>query len=689
MPKVSPLQSDFSGGEISPLVRGRVDTELYGRSLATCKNFIPTEQGALTRRTGTKYVAEKKDTGDRGRLLPYVVDADTTIIVEVDYTSAKFRFFKNGAPILSGGSPYEVAQTVATTEAATRALQWAQVDTDLFIVSGAASPCRLRRVSDASWQCETLWGVPTSEARDGPYQPNTTSILLTPSATGGAVTFTASASLFTSGDVYRSLRFRNRVFVIASYTSATQVTANLSYGSALPDTSGSTSWQLGLFHSTCGWPATVSEHDGRLFYGGHPLYPARIDGSSLTAKSLISSSYLNFEPSAVDTGTVSASSAVSYTLNVGRPFTGRWMESDERGLMAGFSGLENLVGPGEEGALSPTSVSAKNVSSYGSHSTRAVRADKSLLFLQRGGRKLRELTFDYRVEGHIAEDLAAQAEHLTRGGLVDLVWQPEPQPTVWAVGADGTLIGVTYRKSGSGTRVGWHKHVIGGVSDAGGTQAVVESLAVGSSAGQDQLWMIVKRRINGSTKRYVEYVTPFFDGSIAQEDAIFVDSAVTYDGSAATSITGLSHLEGQTVAVYADGAARPNAAVSSGAITISPAANVVQVGLPFTSDAELLPFEAGSGDGTAVGKTRRTHRLNFLLDRTLGVKVGMSFTGRLTAMNFRRGGDASTNVPLFTGLKTVELDADYDTENAICIRVDQPVPCTILAVGPQMVTQDR
>ena len=147
------------------------------------------------------------------------------------------------------------------------------------------------------------------------------------------------------------------------------------------------------------------------------------------------------------------------------------------------------------------------------------------------------------------------------------------------------------------------------------------------------------------------------------------------------TITGLSHLEGETIQVVGDGLVQKDQTVVSGSITLDTKAARVHVGYKYNSDCRLLNFDAGSATGTALGKSQRTNRVGLSLDRTVDVKVGRDFT---TMFSARPG-----KTDLFTGILTVQTNADYQLGNKICLRQDSPLPGTILAVMPGLTTQDR
>ncbi|KKK79222.1 hypothetical protein LCGC14_2835680, partial [marine sediment metagenome] len=142
------------------------------------------------------------------------------------------------------------------------------------------------------------------------------------------------------------------------------------------------------------------------------------------------------------------------------------------------------------------------------------------------------------------------AQHITRGGIVEMDFQQEPDSLVWAVRSDGQLLSMTFRREED--VVGWTRHIIGGSFSTG--DAVVESVAVipgengagqtQSSENRDEVWVTVKRTINGSTVRYVEVFERDYETGDDEEDSYYADSIITYDGVATSTITGLDHLEG-------------------------------------------------------------------------------------------------------------------------------------------------
>ena len=217
--------------------------------------------------------------------------------------------------------------------------------------------------------------------------------------------------------------------------------------------------------------------------------------------------------------------------------------------------------------------------------------------------------------------------------------------------------------------------------------AEVESVAIiNGDEDEDQVWVIIKRWINGAVRRYVEYFTPF---NFSKDLTAFhyVDSGLAYSGGSTTSLTGLDHLEGEQVAIVGDGAAQNNKTVSSGAVTIDTSSEEAKIGLLYSSDLQTMRLDEGYSETTQT-KTKRIYDLSVRFHETVGASVGPN-VDNLTAINFRDS-SASMNlpVPLFTGDKFIEFDSDYGTEGLVYVQQPQALPMTILGIYPRLETEN-
>ena len=236
------------------------------------------------------------------------------------------------------------------------------------------------------------------------------------------------------------------------------------------------------------------------------------------------------------------------------------------------------------------------------------------------------------------------------------------------------------------------------------TNAVVESIAtLPSDTSEDELYMIVKRTINGATKRYIERLKLIEFGNTTEE-AFFCDSALTFPTTEntgtgwptpvdfatqrTTAMTGLYHLEGQVISITANGAAHAVRTVSSGDVTLSFESTLAVMGLGYNSSMQTLRLEAGSADGTSQGKPKRLHGVTVRLLNTVGLDVGPN-NDTLESIPFRDSSMAASEaVPLFTGDKTVEFTGTYYENDTVHLRQTQALPLTVLAIYPRLTTFD-
>lgn len=589
----------------------------------------------------------------------------------------------------SGGSVAEILE-VATDflEAELAEVRVTQSADTLYILHPDYPPQTLVRTSATAW---TLSDITFT---DGPYDSvNTTSTTLTPSAaTGSGVTLTASAVTginddqgFLSTDVGRLIRIKEGstwgYVLVTGYTSTTVVTVTVL--STLTNTSAKSSWRLGTWSDTTGWPRAGTFYDDRLFLAGAALFPQRLDGSKTGL-------YTNFSPSAND-GTVAADNAVAFTLNSDDVNALEWLASTDKGLLAGTSRGEWLIRPSSlTEALTPTNITGKPTTRYGSASVAPVVAGKAILFVQRSARKVRELAYVFEVDGFKAPDMTLLAEHITRPSLLEIAYQEQPQAVVWGARSDGVLLGMTYERDQN--VVAWHRHELGGSSNAAGTAIpVVESVAVvpAPDTTRDELYAVVQRYINGGEKRYIEYASKLWAVEDLQEDAFYVDCGwTTVNSPVADTITGLWHLEGETVGAYVDGTKHVDITITNGKAVFSRTGTILTVGYFYDSDGQTMPLDGGSQDGSAQGKLKRIHRVGFWLVDTLGLKYGPD-ADNLTEILVRQWGDNfGTATPLFTGVVRERFESGHDRLGQVYWRADGPFPATVLAVMPQFQVSD-
>jgi hypothetical protein len=501
------------------------------------------------------------------------------------------------------------------------------------------------------------------------------------------VKLTSVDALFTPNDIGKSMRLRFgsdwRCITITEYTSPT-VVAGTSNGfipwdesnaSVLYNGGKADDFRIGAWSDDAGWPAIVGFHEQRLCF-------AKTSNQSQTLWLSVSADYENMAPSTPD-GDVLADSAIYVTLVSGRANPITWIEAGPV-MLVGTIGAEYQVKPSSlSEPLSPTNISVLPQTYYGSiEPENAQRSGSSTLFIQRGGNKVREMVYDFNIDAFAAKDLTIISEHILRdnGGGVESAFQDQPSGTMWIVTADGQLIAMTYEREHD--VIAWHRHILGG------TGVTVESVASIPSDNGDDVYVIVKRTINGGTKRYIEKLERDFDTSAGdtKSDMFFVDSGLTYDGAPTTIIAGLGHLEGETVQVVADGAYIGTKVVSSGQFTLSNAASVVHAGLAYTSLLETLDPEGGSPAGTSQGKLKRVSEVAARVKDSLPFKQGPSVS-QLSVLPTQHFGDIDDTNSVYTGDVEFSPEQTYGHGRLVMTQSD-PVPLIILALMLKLNTSE-
>ena len=159
-------------------------------------------------------------------------------------------------------------------------------------------------------------------------------------------------------------------------------------------------------------------------------------------------------------GTVADDDAIIYTIASNQVNAIRFMTAT-RTLIIGTAGGEFTVsGGGTDSAITPTNILIKKQSNHGSANVDAIAVGNATLFLQRAKRKIRELAYNFDVDGYLAPDMTILAEHITESGITQMTYQQEPNQIVWGVRDDGELIGLTYQREQQVTA--WHRHIFGG-----------------------------------------------------------------------------------------------------------------------------------------------------------------------------------------------------------------------------------
>lgn len=680
MPKASSIQSSFNAGELSPRLLGRVDLDKYRNGVEVLDNMIPLPHGPVASRGGTQYIEDGKTGTKKIRLVSFEFSTEQAYVLE--FGDLYIRIFANKSKLMAGPFAAEFAPEFDTpevieiitpyTEAQLFELQFTQSADVLYIAHKDHAPRTLTRTTVVDWAFALF------DFTFGPYLDINADPLLTitPSATTGTITLTASAALFEEGHVgalWRVGTTLNGYVKITAFTSSLLVTADVI--ATLDGTGATDDWSEGAWSPKNGFPRAVAFYEQRLCWAGTINDPQTFWAS-------VSADYVNYLRGVND------ADALVYTIASEQVNAIQWLSPGDLLALGTTGGIHVASASSRDAGITPTDIRIVKRTGFGTNAIQPVRVADVAVFVQRGGEKVRQLEYAFESDSYSAPDLTLLSEHITRGGLVQLAYQQDPDSIIWSVRSDGVLVGMTYEKDQD--IFGWHPQTLGGVSDAAGADAVVESVATipgSDNIARDEVWVSVKRWVNGVQVRHIEVMTGGHEADGDVEDAFFVDSGLTYSGVSTTTLSGLDHLEGETIALLVNGATHPDKTVVGGSVTLDRATTKAHAGFYKNRDVGLLRVEAGSADGTAQGKIKRITNIVVRLYQSVGLLVGTSTDGQFDRIDFRDSSDLmDAPVPLFTGDKRQLVPKGYDRDGKLFFRQDQPLPFTLLAVMPDVKT---
>lgn len=442
-------------------------------------------------------------------------------------------------------------------------------------------------------------------------------------------------------------------------------------GTGIADSSAMTSiWKEGAFSAANGYPGVVAFFESRLFVGATTTRPQSIWGSK-------SGDYENF---GLDEGQeIVATSTFEYEATTNDSVRILWLIDNGEVLLAGTTnGVLSIRATTIGEAITPTNVSIRRQNNIPCANIQPLLVNDDIFFVQEGGRKLLVINRNSEFDRYNARDITLLAEHITGTGIVDMTYMVSPIPMIWCTLADGTMAFLTYDQQQE--VAGWHRHSISGFVES------LQAVPTESGTFSDELWMTVRRTINGATVRYQEFIQFQDIRTTDRTDWFYVDSGLSYSGVAVSTISGLDHLEGEEVVVWANGAEHPNRTVSGGSITLNRSdATKVQVGISYTPRLRTLRPDLDSG-GKGLGKQKALHNFSVLFYNSLGGQYATynQDTGLSPFYDLKlrtTTDDPSDSPGLFSGIKRFIAPGGYGTEAQLELRQNLPCPFTVVALN--------
>lgn len=486
--------------------------------------------------------------------------------------------------------------------------------------------------------------------------------------TASAVTGINGNAGFATTDVGRMIRLLGSDGVwrwarIVSRTSSTVVTIRL-YGHSLPSTSAIINWQMGAWSGWTGWPGSVGFFSGRLCF-------ARTAEQPQTVWMSVVDDFTNFGIS----DPLQDDDAITATIASDSLNEIKWV-AEGTDLFVGTTAAIRTIGPTTSTtAFSPTNIKQKRETNYGASSVQPVRVGQTALYSGYYRKDVREIAYSFESNGYVSTDLSLLSEHIPAHGIKQMAYAQSPASIVWETLDNGWLAGMTYERDQE--VIAFHEHAIGG------TSVVVESVATIPGDGRDETWLVVRRTIDGGTKRYVERLTEGLSDSGAQATATFLDSHLTYSGTATTTLTGLGHLEGQSVLVWGNTGKQGPYVVSSGSITVGTAVSIACVGLAYNSVMETLSPEAAAQGGTAQTRIGKISEVFLRVYRSMGGTIGPN-DGTLETVDYTQSRDTEGNIgtgtTLFSGDVRVPISMEWNRGKRLKLVHADPSPFHLLGL---------
>lgn len=654
MSRIIRVQTNFTSGELDPKLRARIDLRQYFNGMETAKNVVVQPQGGIARRDGTRYIAELPASaadGVRTVHFEFSVD-DSYMLIFVDQ---RMYVFKDGVQITNineSGNDYLSVPKI--TDAVIPTMCWAQSADTLIITQQTMIPQRiLRGATDASWTISDLDFdfIPKFAYSISVTEPDAN---LTPDQPDGNVTLTASPGVFSASDLnqYINVTPQGRLRIV-EFISAAEVKAYAEVPLFDDSVVEEGNWELesgyeDTWSNTRGWPRAAVFYEGRLYFGGSSSRPSTLWGSRV-------GNFFNFDP-----GESLDDAALEATLDTGR-FNAIIDLYAGRNLQIFSTGAEFYIPQTLGDPITPSNLSVQEQTSNGSRvGIRVVNVDGATVFVQRQGKALAEFIFSDTVNGYVATKISLLSSHLLKSprdmAVRNATSTDEGNRLLVVNGDDGSIACYTLLRS---------QELIAP------TEWTTDGEFIAAGVDISDTYVIVKRNIDGADKYYVEIFDP----------ELTLDCAAK--GTNATTVTGLSFLEGEEVKVIRDGIVEPDKTVTSGEVTFdSEATDFYQIGINYTPVVETLPAEPQLSSGPIRGFKKRILEVNSEHFESYAVTVN----GEQVA--FRQFGNDNLDIPIepFTGVKRSGPLLGFVEEGKITITQSVPLPMNVLALDYKLST---
>lgn len=462
------------------------------------------------------------------------------------------------------------------------------------------------------------------------------------------------------------IHFVNPDFVTTGVVKITNVSNSKSASGTVIKKLGSTDptveWNEGAWSTKRGFPAAVSFFEERQFFGGTYYRPQTLWGSK-------TGDWDNFLLSDKD------DAGVEFTLASDTVNTIQWLCAHDALIIGTLDSEWTLASKERNSALTPATGKARRQSVYGSGAIAGKLVGDTMLFVQRGGRKVREFVYSYEKEGYVSPDLSILAEHVTRSGVRDVTLQKRPDNIFWCVLENGRIAAMTYDRDHE--VVGWHEHI---------TSGRFISVCTIPDGEDETLYLAVKRK----DQMCIEYMGKREFDQISE--CCYLDSAVKYeakDGELLKNLPYLYHLEGMNVSVLADGAVQKMKQVSGGRIELDVPASYVWVGLPYVSTLSPMPFEFDLQNGSSQLRKKAVGHIRVRVYDSVGGEISCGEDREFEIISRDHGDLLDSAIELKTEVVKMTFLSGFSEETQITISQREPLPLNISSLSAIMEVTEK
>jgi hypothetical protein len=670
-------QFSFSRGEITPKLFARVDLESFQSSLKSAYNMFVHKQGSISNRPGTEFIGEVKDSSVQTRLIPFKFSHEQSYILEFgDYY---MRIIKDGGYVLyPSGHASEFQIVEITTPYAVEdvfGLKFAQSADIMTIVHPSYDVRYLSRADHHDWTFDTVafeadidpptspsgsivYGTGTDtyrykivsvkETTEEQSAPTAAFEVTNVGVSGWSIdlTWTAAAGA-AKYDIYRE---KSGIFGYIGSSSTNEFNDK----NIEPELGDTPPVNNNPFDDTDDKPSCTAYHKQRAAFAATNNEPEALWFSQTSLfRNMNASSPLKADDAI---STRLTGSLVSKIYN---------MVSMKDLLVFTDSGVWTIS---SDGVFKATNLDQSQQEVLGADDVPPLIIGNQVIFVEKGGKGVRNIGYSYASDDYTGNDLQIFSDHLLEDRkIIDWVYAHKPNSIVWAICDDGALLSLTYVAEHQ--IIAWCRHE---------TDGEFESIATVREGLEDAVYFVVKRTIDGSTVRYVERLHERNISTL--EDGFFVDCGLTYDGAATDTLSGLDYLEGEEVAILADGEELARATVTNGEITLPRSYTKVHVGIPYTSYIQTLAPDF-NGNPMLIKRNKKVSNVQVHLYKSAFFKAGSSLDNLVEA-KLRQFETPETVIDLKTGRSDIVIDSSYEQSGSIFIVQDRPMPLTIAALIP-------